>query len=85
MVSLSNGFSKFPVTTQIPFRKDEIFSASSFKKSSSDLVGIMTDVEGTGPELIEISIGPIFREFSEIERIKPFSKFSMFTRKVRLS
>ena len=85
MVSLSNGFSKFPVTMHIPFKKEDIFSDNSLRKSSSDFAGIITDVEGTGPELIEISIGPIFREFSEIEIIIPFSKFSMFTRKVRFS
>ncbi|MDA0756806.1 MAG: hypothetical protein O3C04_04945 [Crenarchaeota archaeon] len=82
---MSNGFSKCPVTIQIPFKKDEIFSASNFKKNSLDLIGMIIDVEGTGPELIEISIGPILSEFSEMESIRPFSKFSMFTRKVRLS
>ena len=85
VVLLSKGFSKFPVTRQIPFKKDDIFSDSSFRKSSSDFVGMIIEVEGTGPELIEINIGPIFREFSEIESIMPFSKFSIFTRKVRFS
>ena len=69
----------------MPFKKDEIFSDNNFKKSSSDLVGIIMEVDGTGPELIEISIGPIFGEFSEIEIIIPFSKLSMLTRKVRFS
>ena len=85
MVSLSNGFSKLPVIRQIPLRDDEIFSDNNFKKSSSDLAGIIIEVDGTGPELIEISIGPIFGRFSEMEIIIPFSKFSIFTRKVRLS
>ena len=38
----------------------KFFQHSNFKKSSSDFVGMIIDVEGTGPELIEISIGPIF-------------------------
>ena len=73
------------VTRHMPFKNDDIFSASNFKNSSSDFVGIIVDVEGTGPELMDINIGPIFGEFSEIEMIIPFSKFSMLTRKLRLS
>ena len=83
VVSLSNDFLKFPVIRQIPLRNDDIFSDNNFKKSSSDFVGIIIEVDGTGPELIEINIEPSFREFSEIEIIIPFSKFSMFTMKVR--
>ena len=51
VVSLSNGFSKFPVIRQIPLKSDDIFSANNFKKSSSDFVGIIIEVDGTGPEL----------------------------------
>lgn len=69
----------------MPFKKDEIFSDNNFKKSSSDLVGMIIEVDGTGPELTDISIGPILGEFSEMDIIIPLSKFSIFTRKVRFS
>tara|TARA_Y100000590_G_scaffold3543_1_gene4694 strand:+ start:345 stop:623 length:279 start_codon:yes stop_codon:yes gene_type:complete len=85
VVSESKDFSKFAVIRQIPFIKDEIFSANNLRNNSSDFVGIIMDVEGTGPDAIEISIGPIFKEFSKIEIIIPFSKFSMLTLKVRFS
>ena len=64
---------------------NEIFCDNSFKNNSSDFVGMIIEVEGTGPEFIDINMGPIFGEFSVIETIVPFSKFSILTRKLRFS
>ena len=85
MVSVSSVFSKFAVTKHIHFKNDETCSDNNFKKSSSDFVGIIIEVDGTGPELTDINIGPIFCDFSEMDTIIPFSKFNIFTKNVRLS
>tara|TARA_B100000029_G_scaffold2237_1_gene2735 strand:- start:564 stop:749 length:186 start_codon:yes stop_codon:yes gene_type:complete len=61
----------------MPFIKDDIFCDNNFKNNSSDFAGIIIEVEGTGPELIDISMGPILGEFSVIEISRPFSKFSI--------
>ena len=62
MVSLSNGFSKFPVTMHIPFKKEDIFSDNNFRKSSSDFAGIITDVEGTKEDQFQV------KEFFQLKK-----------------
>ena len=77
VISLSNAFSKFPVIRHIPCLTYAIFSETNFRNRDSDLGGIIVDVEGTGPELIETIIPPIFSELSVTEIKFPFSKFSI--------